>query len=218
MKEILTIELLIKEAQTFCGLMAKENHHALLGITDGKAIGTYIEHRFEEYLKEQYDVTIGNSAKGIDLPDNNIQTDIKVTSIFQPQSSCPFKNGRQKIYGLGYNLLVFVYEKKDIDNICVLSFVHCVFIDKERTADFTLTKRLREMLEDGCCKADIVGFLSDRNVPGDEIVYSDLADEILTSSPKQGYLTISNALQWRLHYSRIIALQNTIDGVINYEC
>jgi len=39
--------------------------------------------------------------------------DIKVTSIRQPQSSCPFKSARQKIYGLGYSLIVFVYDKKD---------------------------------------------------------------------------------------------------------
>jgi len=30
-------------------------------------------------------------------------------------------------------------------------------------------------------------------------------------------LTISNALQWRLQYSRVIALGNSVDGVLNYE-
>ena len=33
----------------------------------------------------------------------------------------------------------------------------------------------------------------------------------------QGYLTISNALQWRLQYARVIALDNTVNGVLNYE-
>lgn len=60
-------------------------------------------------------------------------------------------------------------------------------------------------------------FLQDKNVPGDEIVYSDLADEILNSPPEQGYLTISNALQWRLQYARVIALDNSVKGIINYE-
>ena len=64
---------------------------------------------------------------------------------------------------------------------------------------------------------DIVGFLVDKNVPGDAIVYSDLADEILRNKPKQGYLTISNALQWRLQYTRVISLENTVNGVLNYE-
>ncbi len=73
------------------------------------------------------------------------------------------------------------------------------------------------MVFDGANRADIISYLSDRNVPGDEIVYSDLADEILRSIPKQGYLTISNALQWRLQYSRVIELDNQVEGVINYE-
>ena len=84
-------------------------------------------------------------------------------------------------------------------------------------ADFTITKRLREMVDDAANKDDIVGFLVDKNVPGDAIVYSDLADEILRNKPKQGYLTISNALQWRLQYTRVISLENTVNGVLNYE-
>ena len=205
------------EAKIFCEFMKQENHPSLIGITDGKAVGTYIEHRFQKYLSSKYEIEIGNSAKGIDLPGSTIETDIKVTSIVQPQSSCPFKNARQKIFGLGYNLLIFVYDKKDTPTTCTLDFKYCTFIDKSRTADFTITKRLREMVDDGANKDDIVGFLVDKNVLGDAIVYSDLADEILRNKPKQGYLTISNALQWRLQYTRVISLENTVNGVLNYE-
>lgn len=205
------------EAKIFCEFMKQENHPSLIGITDGKAVGTYIEHRFQKYLSSKYEIEIGNSAKGIDLPGSTIETDIKVTSIVQPQSSCPFKNARQKIFGLGYNLLIFVYDKKDTPTTCTLDFKYCTFIDKSRTADFTITKRLREMVDDGANKDDIVGFLVDKNVPGDAIVYSDLADEILRNKPKQGYLTISNALQWRLQYTRVISLENAVNGVLNYE-
>lgn len=53
----------------------------------------------------------GSSAKGLDLP--SVNTDIKVTSVVQPQSSCPYRDSKQKIYGLGYNLIVFVYIKED---------------------------------------------------------------------------------------------------------
>lgn len=111
--------------------------------------------------------------------------------------------------------MVFVYEKHDTSNSCTLQFTHCTFIDKERTADFTITKRLREMVHDGANKEDIIGFLQDKNLPGDEIIYNELADEILDSPPKQGYLTISKALQWRLQYARVIALDNRVSGVIN---
>lgn len=216
-KPMLTINNLILEAKNFCEFMSNENHQELFGVTDGKAIGTYVEHRFKKYLMDYYNVTIGNSAKGIDLPDRNIQTDIKVTSITQPQSSCPFTNARQKIFGLGYNLLVFVYNKTDINNKCNLYFTHCTFIEKSRTADFTITKRLLQMLEDKANKEDIIGFLEDRNIPGDEIIYNNLAEEILNNPPNQGYLTISNALQWRLQYTRVIKLSNNVLGVINYE-
>lgn len=51
---------------------------------------------------------------------------------------------------------------------------------------------------------------------GDEIIYNDLATEILSSCVEQGYLTISNALQWRLQYGRVIQLDNKIEGITNY--
>ena len=35
--------------------------------------------------------------------------------------------------------------------------------------------------------------------------------------PEQGYLTISNALQWRLQYKRAINLKNEVSGVYNYD-
>lgn len=217
MKPRLTIDALIESARRFCEIESRDNHVELIGVTDGKRVGTYVEHRFQDFLQSRFCVEIGSSAKGIDLPGDEIQTDIKVTSISQPQSSCPFENARQKIFGLGYNLLVFVYDKQDTSKSCRLHFTHCTFIDRDRTADYTITMRLREMIKDGANREDIIGFLQDRSVPGDEIVYNNLADEILKYPPKQGYLTISNALQWRLQYARVIDLENRVDGVVNYE-
>ena len=217
LKKILTIKNLIEEAKNFCEIVTKKNHSDLIGVTDGKAVGTYIEHEFKKFLKANYKFSEGNSAKGIDLPDENILTDIKVTSISQPQSSCPFKSVRQKIFGLGYNLLIFVYEKIDSPNKCTLKFLNCTFVEKSRTADFTTTKRLSEMLKDGAIKEEIISYLSDRNIPGDEIILESLAEEILENPPLQGFLTISNALQWRLQYTRVINLKNSVEGVLNYD-
>ena len=133
----------------------------------------------------------------------------------QPQSSCPFKDARQKIFGLGYNILVFVYEKTDDPKTetTTLNFVSCSFIDKERTADYTTTFRLREMLKDKANEADIIAYLQDKNIPADEITLSLLAKQILKSPPQQGYLTISNALQWRLQYQRIVDLSESVKGI-----
>ncbi|MDR3304424.1 MAG: restriction endonuclease [Clostridiales Family XIII bacterium] len=217
MKLILDIPTLIREAREFCEIEAKKNHVGLIGVTDGKAVGTYVEHRFQSYLEEKYDLSIGSSAKGIDLPDPKINTDIKVTSIRQPQSSCPYKSARQKIFGLGYNLLVFVYDKQDTADSSTLNFINCTFIYADRTADFTITKRLREMIKDEANKEDVIAYLQDRNMPGDEIVYNDIADEVLSKTPEQGYLTISNALQWRLQYGRVIGLKNGVAGVVNHD-
>ncbi len=217
MKPQLTIDDLAREAKTFCEQQSNVNHTDLIGITDGKAVGTYVEHNFKDYLIIKYQVEVSSSASGIDLPSTEINTDIKVTSVRQPQSSCPYVSASQKIFGLGYNLLVMVYEKIDTVDSCTLKFVNCTLIDKDRTADFTTTKRLREMIKDGAIKEDIIGYLEDRNIPGDEITHSKLADEILTRTPQQGFLTISNALQWRLQYARVIGLRNTIEGVINFD-
>lgn len=194
---------------------SKFQHKELYGVTDGKAVGTLIEHKFQSHLNEKYEVLVGSSARGIDLPSDDIQTDIKVTSIKQPQSSCPFKDAKQKIFGLGYNLLVFVYDKTDdpTTQTAILNFVSCSFVHKERTADYTTTFRLREMVKDGANEADIIAYLQDKNIPADEITLSKVAEQILQTPPEQGYLTISNALQWRLQYQRIVALADDIQGI-----
>ena len=87
MKPILTLDELIHAATHFCVIESRKNHIDLIGVTDGKAVGTYVEHKFQRFLQSQYRVEVGSSAKGIDLPGEDIQTDIKVTSITQPQSS-----------------------------------------------------------------------------------------------------------------------------------
>jgi len=215
MKHKLTLEILIKEAQLFCLEQSKIQHKELFGVTDGKAVGTLIEQKFQKHLNNKYEVTVGSSASGIDLPSADILTDIKVTSIKQPQSSCPFKDAKQKIFGLGYNLLVFVYDKTDHpkNKTATLNFVSCSFVAKNRTADYTTTFRLREMINDKANEADIIAFLQDKNIPADEITLSKLAVQILKTPPEQGYLTISNALQWRLQYQRIVTLTDEVIGI-----
>lgn len=210
---------LMKEAVEFSKLQSKIFHNNLYGITDGKKVGTYIEKLFQKFLEDKYGyLGTGNSAKGIDLP--GLNTDIKATSIVQPQSSCPYRNARQKIFGLGYNLIVFVYEKKDyIDNdqrLCKINFKYITFIEKHRTADYTTTQMLINMKNAGANKEDIVSYLNDRGIPGDEIEHNMIAEEILKKPFEQGYLTVSNALQWRLQYKRVIELNNQIEGVYNY--
>ena len=85
-----------------------------------------------------------------------------------------------------------------------MNVLHTIFVSKERTADFQTTTGLRRILENEGNKDDIMAFIEERRLPVDEIEASALADEILANPPEVGYLTISNALQWRLQYSRVI--------------
>jgi hypothetical protein len=213
MAKKLTREALALVAKTFCLDQSKAWHSELFGVTDGKAVGTHVEHLFQALILEQFDIAGGSSAKGIDLP--AINTDIKVTSIRQPQSSCPFKSAREKIFGLGYNLLVFVYDKKDDPKkkAAMLNFVCCALIEQSRTADFQTTHGLLEILQRKGNRDDVFGFLTERNLPADEITLNQLADEIMKKPPSQGYLTVSNALQWRLQYGRIVALETSVPGI-----
>ena len=73
------------------------------------------------------------------------------------------------------------------------------------------------MKADGANLEDIVAFLGDRNLPGDEVVLRELAEEILERDLTQGYLMVSNALQWRLQYGRLLSLKNRVLGVINHD-
>ncbi|RMG70901.1 MAG: restriction endonuclease, partial [Chloroflexi bacterium] len=64
---------------------------------------------------------------------------------------------------------------------------------------------------------DLVAFLEERNLPLDEIGRQLLAEQILARPPQQGYLTVSNALQWRLQYRRVLTLaqQGDTQGIEN---
>ncbi len=211
----LNIDLLCREAQAFSITESQHAETMLFGVTDGKAIGTYLEHKFRLHLLENYQFEQGNSASGIDFP--SLGVDMKVTSIKQPQSSCPFKSARQKIYGLGYGLIVFVYDKTDNpeSKTGTLHITDTVFIEKDRTADFQMTKGLRQILENEGNTDDLMAFMAEKNLPVDEIELQNLAEEILIRKPEQGYLTISNALQWRLQYARVIEKAGTETGLVS---
>jgi len=211
----LTLTQLKMEAQHFARLLSATPIPALYGVTDGKAVGTHIEQTFREYLFERYNPIAGNAASGIDLP--ALEVDIKATSIRQPQSSCPFRDASQKVYGLGYHLLVFVYEKLDQHDVqaAQLNIQHTIFIARERTADYQTTYGLRGILSRNGDKADVVAFLVERNLPLDEIGCDTLAERIMREPPEIGYLTVSNALQWRLQYGRAVGVAGTLEGVEN---
>ncbi|KQN50467.1 restriction endonuclease [Pseudomonas sp. Leaf48] len=210
----LTDKILCKEAEVFSAAESRHQEHTLFGVTDGKAVGTYLELKFRTYLLDKgYIFESGNSASGLDFP--NLNLDMKVTSTRQPQSSCPFRSLRQKIYGLGYSLIVFVYEKFDDPGMrtATLRITDTIYVEKEQTADFQMTKGLIELLANQGNEDDVMDFMVSRHLTSDEIELRRLAESVMTNPPEQGYLTISPALQWRLQYRRIIDKAGTVDGI-----
>lgn len=212
-KTTLTRNNLLETASQFADVESKYYEPTLFGVTDGKAVGTYLEHKFKEQLKVMYEYEPGNSASGIDIP--ALGVDIKVTSVRQPQSSCPYRDAIQKIYGLGYDLLIFVYEKTDdhLARTSCLNILHTVFVEKEVTADFQLTRGINEILDQDGNTDDLIAFMQDKMLPVDDIRAKAIAEELIRNRPKQGYLTISNALQWRLQYNRVIKLAGETEGI-----
>ncbi len=200
----LTVDGLKSAGHTFSAELTTTPIKALYGVTDGKRIGTNVEVAFNLFVDKLFSHTAGNAAKGIDFPD--IDVDLKVTSIKQPQSSCPFRDATQKVYGLGYHLLLMVYEKTDDHEAQAarLDFRNVIFVDRRSTADYQMTRGIDDVLQRDGNVDDIDAFLQDRNLPVDEIGRRQLAERIVKEPPALGYLTISNALQWRLQYGRAI--------------
>ena len=213
-KPELTVELLCEEAGAFAERESRHREPSLFGVTDGKAVGTYLEHKFQANLHRNYIYQEGSSAKGIDFP--KLEVDLKVTSHRQPQSSCPYKSARQKLYGLGYSLLVFVYDKTDDgeSRTAQLNIHHTIFVTAERTADWQTTTGVRRIVENSGNVDDLLAFFAERMLPVDDIEATRLAEEVLANPPEVGYLTISNALQWRLQYRRVIEKAGAINGIL----
>lgn len=168
-KKKLTLDAIKISARSFIRQFSKTRIPELYGVTDGKAVGTYVEHGFHKFLMKRYIYEVGNSATGIDFPRQ--QVDLKVTSLKQPQSSCPFRDASQKVYGLGYHLLVLIYGKVDDHKTHAtrLDFKHVLFITRGKTADYQTTYGIGEILRRNGNKEDLIAFLEERNLPLDEM-------------------------------------------------
>ncbi|MCA9920207.1 MAG: hypothetical protein KC445_19750, partial [Anaerolineales bacterium] len=117
---------------------------------------------------------------------------------------------------LGYSLLVFVYDKTDdIENQTgTLNILHTTYVERYRTADYQTTSGLIKLLENNANVDDIVAFLMERFLPVDDTEAYIIAEDILENPPDIGYLTISNALQWRLQYRRVIEMAGKVEGIL----
>ena len=62
MKSLDTKEL-IESAEFFCKQESGKYRSELFGVTDGKAVGTFVEHLFQDFLSNHFEMEVGSFAK-----------------------------------------------------------------------------------------------------------------------------------------------------------
>lgn len=173
MEQALTIGRMAASAKAFCAQYGGVPRETLYGVTDGKAAGTFAGRLFEDYLSQRHDMASGNSAGGLGLP--SASTGIKAAPPVRPQSGCPYRDGKQKKYGLGCSLAVSVHGENDghTDKAGALDYCACSFVDSQRAADYQTAAGIRNIIADNGNEDDVFAFWVERNIP----VRRSLADE-----------------------------------------
>jgi hypothetical protein len=62
---VLTVEILCLEAERFSIFESQHSEPSLYGVTDGKAVGTYLEHKFRTYLIANYEIDRAGKEEGV---------------------------------------------------------------------------------------------------------------------------------------------------------
>ena len=189
----------------FCIDMEKRVIPELRGINDGKKVGTYFEHEIKKFLEKKLGKPLGgSSAAGKDIPAFNI--DVKTTSIQQPQSSSPFTDASEQVFGLPYNILLFIYQKSDTVIGATFKIISCCYIPQDKTGDHRITKEILNLLSklknmeitDNEFKEAVERKLQ---IKGAKLA-DGIIEKIKTNPPQLGAITITPAIQWRLNYNK----------------
>lgn len=76
-----------------------------------------------------------------------------------------------------------------------------------------MTRGLNDILDRDGNEDDIVAFITVKELPSMRSRPRASRRLFWRSGPCKGYLTISNALQWRLQYGRVITQAGLVEGV-----
>ena len=211
-KTKLTIQRLQQEAAAFAEVESTYPEPTLYGVTDGKAIGTYLEHKFRAHLEVKYTFASSNSASRHRLSrftgghEGYRHHPAAIVVSLQVGKTEDIRAGI-----LGSCVRLREEGRPEDDHRCS-EYPPYGFRRRTPTADFTMTRLIRQHLEAGCNAEDLIGLMHDKNLPVDDIEANNIAQELLKKPCEQGYLTISNALQWRLQYARVIEQAGKMDG------
>lgn len=178
--------------------------------TTSKKIGTYFENELRDWMESQRGIeSDGSIAEDEDIPELNL--DVKATSESQPQSSIPMKYPLERITGMQYDVLVFIYKKDRSVYGNKIDVVNCSYIPKERTGDHRKSEKARELIhkyknEDisrDILKSRIEELTGLSHFEGIELVTEEQLDDMIQNPPKKGAMTVSAAAQWRPSYNQM---------------
>lgn len=201
-RRTLTRELLLGEALRFSSLNLSMEKVA----KDGKSIGTFVERRFNDFLASRYVFRSGNAALGLDFPE--LEVDVKTTSAKLRSSSAPFKSYREAVFGLGYDLLVFMYEPV-IDFVPdgqttagqTVRITRTLYVDRKDTRDHKLLWQLAQCetpeLRVNAVRARYPGA---SEADAEDIVREVTPELLGTVGTTTPAVSMCAALQWRLKY------------------
>jgi hypothetical protein len=178
--------------------LTHELNSALRGQAITKTSITEIERRFHDHLERRFQPDRGSSARGTDLP--RLGYDIKVTSTRKPQSSAPYNDPSEKIFGLQYGILVFPYSEPDGH----LVFERPVLIRREETGDRRLTTQLLALKRRRATRRELAAFLSGAEPSLSEAEIVALTERVHREEFQLGRLTLSDARQWRVRFREAI--------------
>ena len=214
MKEKLTTPLLIQCARDFSIRQSSDYRAELFGQKNKKVLSTTVEQDFCEFLKARVDLDYRKSIVGLTLP--AVHTDVKVVHALRRRSALRERDQHNLVYGLGHNLLIFIFEEEDFSALrkAKLRINHCIHVDASRTADYRTTSGLLQLLHDGGNTDDIADFLlHERHLDLSPQDLASLAADIVASPPLVGYLDITNTPPWRISYDTLLSLEGDLPGV-----
>ena len=170
-----------------------------------KQIGTYFEKELRDWFEDKHGlVSDGSVAEDIDLPAFNL--DVKTTSNRQPQSSSTFDDPGERIVGVDYNILLFVYDKQSVDGGNKFEIKTCAYIPKERASDYRKSddavKLVADYREGKLSEPELREQLED--LTGVGAISDEKFNEIKENPPEKGAITITPALQWRFNYNKMV--------------
>jgi len=167
--------------------------------TDPKSLAMFAERTLHRWLQTRFDYRTGSSANGLDFPD--VPMDFKLTDAARPQSSIPAAGRHEMLWGLGYHVLVAIYQKSPRDGAIYLALDDLWCLDAEQTADRRTTEEVQRLVRHDARDGVLARYLEQR-LPFCRAEEARVqVARIRAQPPVLGQLTLSPAMQYRATYN-----------------